>query len=260
MNITETISHIWQRRELLWFLVYSDFKTAYHKKFFGFLWIILDPLLMMSVYLLLVCVIFKRGGPYFPILLFCSLLFWKCFTSSLSDSVVSITSRGSLVQSVNFPKAILPFSKVILNFSELTFGLVVLLPFLFLFKAQITWNILWLPCLMLIQFVFTLGLALSFSLTGVYFRDFQNILRYILRIWFYFSPVLYSVGDRVPAEFRVIYMLNPFASILESCKNIFVWGKPVDSFIVWAALLAFISLFFGLWIFQKLEPKVAKNV
>lgn len=259
--MSESLSkQLLKHRKLIKFLVYSDFKSIYKTKMFGFIWSVLDPLLMMGVYFLLVSVIFKRGGPYFPVLLFCALLFWKCFTSSLSDSVTSISARAQLIKSINFPKAVLPFSKVLLNFLELGFGLLVIIPFLFLFKVNITAHILWLPYLLLVQFLFTLGLALSFSLTGVYFKDFQNILQYCLRVWFYLSPVLYTASERLPVRLQGLYMLNPFSSLLESYKNIFVWGKGVSPFIIWATLVSIITLVLGIKIFRHCEVKIAKDV
>ncbi|MDD5194056.1 MAG: ABC transporter permease [Candidatus Omnitrophica bacterium] len=260
MSAKNLPKQLWCHRELIRFLVYGDFKSIYKTKTFGFIWSVLDPLLMMGVYFLLVSVIFKRGGPYFPLLLFCALLFWKCFTSSLSDSVTSISGRAQLIKAINFPKVVLPFSKVLLNFLELGFGLLVIIPFLFLFRVNITWNILWLPFLLLVQFLFTFGLALSFSLTGVYFRDFQNILQYFLRIWFYLSPVLYSAGERFPKSLKPLYMLNPFSSLLESYKNIFVWGRGISAFVLWAVFVSMAALFIGIKMFRHYEEKIAKDV
>jgi ABC-type polysaccharide/polyol phosphate export permease len=238
----------------------SDLKVSHKNKLFGFLWTVLDPLMMMGVYVLLVRVIFKRGGPQFPILLFCSLLAWKWFTTSLSDSVVSITAKAKLIQTVYFPKAVLPLSKVIGGAIEYLFGLSVLVPLLFIFKANITFMVLWLPVLLLIQLLFTIGASLLCACLGIYFRDLQNILRYSLRVWFYLSPALYSVKDQIPPRFQHIYMLNPFAALFTSYKNILIRGQAPSNYMFLVAAVSLAILVIGFIVFDKKEAKFAKDV
>lgn len=241
-------------------LILTDLKITYKNKLLGFLWTILDPLMMMGVYILLVCVIFKRGGPQFPVLLFCALLSWKWFTSSLSDSVVSITGKAKVIQTVYFPRGILPLSKVFVNLAEYLFSLSVLIPFLFIFRAKITFMVLWLPVLLCIQLLLTIGASLLFSCLGVYFRDLENILRYSLRFWFYLSPALYSVKDRIPVRFQGIYMLNPFAALLESYKNILVRGKSPSNYMFVVVLVSLALLIIGFIVFDRKEAKFARDV
>ena len=212
-SILHQIRELWNSRELIKCLVSSDLKVTYKNKVLGFLWTVLDPLMMMGVYVLLVRVIFQRGGPQFPILLFSALLAWKWFTSSLADSVVCITGRARLIQTVYFPKAVLPISKVLGSLAEYLFSLLVLIPLLFIFRAKITVMLFWLPALLVVQLFLTVGASLLCSCLGIYFRDLQNILRYSLRFWFYLSPALYSVQDRIPDRFQHLYMLNPFAGL-----------------------------------------------
>ena len=112
----EQLKKIWQRRELLWYIVKLQMKAENKNKVLGFVWSFLDPLLLLLVYIVLVSIIFKRGGPQFPILLFISLLSWRWFASSLQRSVTSISSKAGLVQSVRFPLAVLPLSGIIVGF------------------------------------------------------------------------------------------------------------------------------------------------
>jgi len=259
-SIARQIKSLWNCRELIKCLVASDLKVAYKNKLLGFFWTTLDPLMMMGVYILLVRVIFKRGGPQFPILLFCSLLSWKWFTSSLSDSVVSITGKAKLIQTVYFPKAVLPTSKVLVGLVEYLFSLLVLIPLLFIFDAKLTYMILWLPILLLSQFLFTVGTSILCACLGVYFRDLQNILRYTLRVWFYLSPGLYSVADRIPPRFQHIYMLNPFAALFTSYKNILVRGEFPSHYMLVVVPVSIIILIVGLIIFDKKEGKFARDV
>lgn len=260
MSLLQPIRQLWQWRFLLWFLVKSDLKVAYKNKLLGFLWSILDPLMMMIVYVILVQYIFKRGGPQFPVLLFSALLAWRWFIYSLQQSTVSLTSKAKLIQTVAFPKAVLPAQQVVTGFMKYLFSLGALLPMLFIFDARFTINFLWLPLIVLIQFIFTLGLSMTFAILGVYFRDLQNILQFGLRMWFYLSPGLYSVADRIPQRLQPIYMLNPFSALFNAYKNVLVRGIP-PTFYIWIALgIGLFLLAFGLWLFARKDPHLAKDV
>ncbi|MFC1846375.1 ABC transporter permease, partial [Chloroflexota bacterium] len=233
---------IWQKRDIVKYLVASELKTQYRNRVLGYLWTILDPLCLMGVYILLVTVIFQRGGPQFPVLLLSALLAWYWFIFSLTGSITSISGKARLIQSVYFPKGILPLQKVIVGLIRYLLGLTVLIPMLFVFEASITLNVLWLPVLLFIQLLFTVGLCFFFAALGVYFRDLQNIMRYLLRIWFFLSPALYMVSDRIPERFQGIYMLNPFAALFISYKNVLVLGLPPNIYILVASAMA-VALF-----------------
>jgi lipopolysaccharide transport system permease protein len=250
---------IWSRRDLIKYFLRTELKIRYKHKLLGFLWTLLDPLMMMLVYIVLVVFIFKRGGPQFPVLLFSALLSWQWFTVALSKSVVSITSKVRLIQTIYFPKVVLPLSHVLLGLINYLLGLIVLVPFLFIFEARLTWNIFWLPVLIFLQLILTIGLSLFVATMGVYFRDLENILRFGLRIWFYLSPALYSVTDRIPEKYVSLYMLNPFSAIFNSYKNILVRGQPPSIYMLvftGAAVVLFIS---GMMVFDRKEVNFAKD-
>jgi ABC-type polysaccharide/polyol phosphate export permease len=256
----QQVKALWQRRELLKYLVVSDLKLLYRNKALGFLWSILDPLCLMLVYTLLVVVIFRRGGPQFPVLVFSALLSWRWFIISLQSSITSVTSRAKLIQSVNFPKTILPLIKVITSLISFLIGLVVLVPLLFIFEANFTLNILWLPVLIFIQLLFVVGAAYFGASLGVYFRDLQNILQFLLRIWFYLSPGLYMVSDRIPEKYQGLYMLNPFAALFTSYKNILVLGLPPSTYMLIAAVVSVVILIVGFGLFTRQENQFAKVI
>ena len=251
---------IWDRRDLIRYFVTSDLKVIYRNKVLGFVWSLLDPLFMMLVYTVLVVFIFQRGGPQFPVLLFSALLAWRWFTYSLSNAITSVTGKAKLIHSVYFPKAVLPLIRVIVGLVNYLLGLVVLVPLLFIFEAKFTINVLWLPVLILIQLLFTVGAAFFCAALSVYFRDLQNIMLFILRMWFYLSPALYSVADRIPERFLGIYMLNPFAALFTSYKNILVLGLPPSEYMLVAVVLAVAVFWGGSAFFAEREPQFAKAV
>jgi len=257
----EQLKSIWQRRELLYYIVKLQMKAENKNKLLGFVWSFLDPLLLFFTYMILVHYIFGMGGPQFPVLLFTSLLSWRWFTSSLSRSVTSITSKVGLVQSVRFPLAILPLSGIIIGFFDLLFGFVILLPMLFIFEASFTANILWLPLLLFIQLIGTIGACLIFAVVGTYLSDLGNIIQFLIRVGFYLSPILYSVEDRVPERLARLYMMaNPFAGLLESYKNVVIRGVPPNEYALVGTAVACIAFLIGLWYFSRDEYRLVKVI
>jgi len=245
----------------LWYIVKFQMKAENKNKVLGFLWSFLNPLLLLITYIVLMQIIFRRGGPQFPILLFIGLLSWTWFASSLIRSVSSITSKMGLVKSVRFPLAILPISGIIIGFFDWLFGFAILVPMLFIYEASFTVNILWLPVLLLIEFIGTIGACLIFAVLGTYLADLDNIIRFLIRIAFYLSPILYSVADTVPERLTTLYMiLNPFAGLLESYKNVLVLGMPPNEYALVGAAVCVVLFVVGLWYFSRNEYRLVKAI
>jgi ABC-type polysaccharide/polyol phosphate export permease len=162
---------------------------------------------------------------------------------------------------VRFPLVILPVSGIIIGFFDWLFGFAILVPMLFIFEASFTLNILWLPVLLLIEFVGTVGACLIFSVVGTYFSDLGNIIQFLIRLGFYLSPILYSVREVVPDRLLTPYMLiNPFAGLLESYKNVVILGLPPNEYVWWGAMIACIVFVIGLWYFSRNEYKLVKAI
>ncbi len=255
------LREVWQRRDLLYYIVRFEMKAENKNKVLGFVWSFLDPLLLLLVYIVLVHYIFGRGGPQFPVLLFVALLSWRWFTSSLSRSVVSITSKVGMIQSVRFPLAILPLSGIVIGFFDWLFGFAILVPMLFIFDASFSLNVLWLPVLLLIQLIGTIGACLIVAVIGTHLADLGNIIQFVIRLGFYLSPILYSVRDTVPDRLLTPYMvLNPFAGLMESYKNVVIRGEPPNEYLLVGTTAALIALLVGLWYFSREEYKLVKVI
>lgn len=257
-NINKELSQLFGKKDLIRYFVGSELKALYKNKLLGFAWAILDPLFVMLVYVVLVSIIFNRGGEQFPILLFSSLLPWRWFTYSVSSSVKTFISNASLIQTVKFPLTIFPVNSVLIGCFNYVLGVVVLLPMLFIFKANITANLLWIFPFIFIQLIFNFGISMMVAVVGVYFKDLQNILAFVLRIGFYLSPALYELTS-IPDNYRQLYLfLNPFASLFHNCKNILVHGTAPDLNIL--IYLGYAILFFllGVYLITKQNNKIPK--
>ncbi len=162
---------------------------------------------------------------------------------------------------MRFPLAILPLSGIIVGFFDWLFGFVILVPMLFIFEASFTVNILWLPVLLLIQFIGTVGACLIFAVVGTYLSDLGNIIQFLIRLGFYLSPILYSVQDTVPERLTTLYMMaNPFAGLLESYKNAVIRGVPPNEYALVGTAVAVIAFLIGLWYFSRDEYRLVKVI
>ncbi|GAB4252475.1 MAG: ABC transporter permease [Vicingaceae bacterium] len=258
--IIEEISGLFRVYELLKYLVSSDFKILYRNKALGVLWAVLDPLFMTLVYVILVKVIFQKGGPDYPILLLSALMPWRWFTNTISNCTNVLISNGRLIQTVKISNIVFPVYQNVLGLINFLMGIIVLIPMLFIFNANITINILWFFPIVLCQFIFTVGLSFIVSYIGLYFRDLQNILTFVLKIGLYMSPVLYEITN-IPEKYRQLYIyFNPFASLMDSYKNVLVKGQAINNNFLIFVLYSVLFFVLGLYIYHKKQYQFAKDV
>ena len=217
----------------------------------GNLWWVIDPLMLMVVYVILVTVITQKTTPDYPLFIFSAILPWKWFTSTMQDAVGSVTSQERLIKQLHFPKLVLPVASVFSGVESFAFGLIPLgLLMVFFYSSRISPYLLLIPVVAFVQLVFSLGMATMVSSINVFYRDMGNAIRYALRIWFYLSPALYSatqlasLGVKNPT-IAFIFNLNPFTILFECYRNIIYNGTPP----LWghlAALLVFSAVLFCL--------------
>jgi lipopolysaccharide transport system permease protein len=279
--VVEAIHEVLSRQRLIRYLVAAEIKKKGADSLLGNLWWILDPLLQMVIYLVLLTVIFQRSTPDFALFLLVAILPWKWFASSIGDAASSVVRQERLIKQIQFPKIVLPMAAVTAGVVSFIFGLVPLFVMLFaFFPAHATINILWLPVIAVVQYVFTIGVALIVACVNVFYRDVGNVTGHVIRLWWYLSPGLWAfdVLDRRSAgvqsfvgEFGyALLQLNPWAVILTAYRHVlygrvdatgesFTPGQPPD-LIALAVVLAFSCLLvlLGTLLFKRLEPAFAK--
>ena len=217
-------------RELLINLVIRDLKLRYKNSVLGFMWSLVNPLLMMLV----LTMVFSFMMPnteirLFPVFALCAILPWNFFTTALSQSVDSIVGNAHLIKKVYFPREVLPISIVTSNLVNFLLALLVLFLMLFASGIGVTKWVVFLPLVILSQFLFTLGLAFILSMLNVFYRDTGIIMNVVLMAWFFLTPIVYPI-DILPASRqlfgmtlpirRLMYILNPMASIVASYRTI----------------------------------------
>jgi lipopolysaccharide transport system permease protein len=269
--IGEATREVVSRRRLVRYLVQADIKRRGANTFLGNLWWVLDPLLLMLVYVVLVAIIARRPVDDYPLFIFAAILPWKWFTSAVTDSTGSIVNQHRLIKQIAFPKVVLPIAAVTAGVVGFGFGMVTLAGIMLLYLDRLSPLILLVPVIAVVQYVFTLGVALLVAAGNVFVRDLANVMRHLLRLWFYLSPGLYSLAMLEDVPFFqenpvliTLASLNPFAVLFEAYRSV-IYGTPDGPPVMpdWTALgiLLVVSIGFvavATVVFKRLEPTFAK--
>ena len=254
------------RRDILRLLIARDLKIKYADSKLGYLWSVLDPLLMSGVYWFVFTQIFARGVGREPYLLFllCGMLPWNWANGVIRDSSRALTADAKLVRSSNLSREVWILRVVGSKLMEFLFSLPVLLLFAVIYMQAPSWYILAWPLAMLIQTVFLVGIGLTLAPLAVLYTDVRRLLRVVLRVLFYLSPIIYGVRDvqdRAPEWVAKIYILNPLAGIFDLYRAAFFpeffsgWTE-----VVVAAVVACLFLALGTVVFSRLEGRALKEL
>jgi ABC-type polysaccharide/polyol phosphate export permease len=264
-TIRQTAADVVSRRRLIQYLVRADLKKHGADTLLGNVWWILDPLLTMLVYVVLVTVITTSRKEAYPLFIFCAILPWKWFSSTIGDASTCIIARERVIKQVHFPKIVLPLSVCVGGVVSFAFGLIPLgVMLVLLFPAHLSAWVVGIPIVAAVQFLFTLGAAILLSSITVFYRDIGLLMTHLLRLWFYLSPALYGV-DQIESlatnhkELATIYNLNPFAAIFESYRYLIYYGQPPTWDLLGLVVIeSLVLLVVAVLVFRRLEPSFAK--
>jgi len=247
--------------DLIMGLALRDVKMRYQLSILGLYWAVLNPLLMTVVWSFVFSKIFRaegiKGVPY-VVFLFCGLTFWNLFSNSLLTAVNCLTGNASLLSKLYFPRVILPTSSVMARLVDFAFSLVVLAILMVIYQVAPGHKLYWLPLLIAIQLIFTLGLAYIVSAVNVLYRDLGQILGVLLMLWLYISPVIYTL-EQVPSGIRAYFICNPIGELIYMEVSVVLGSGVVDLAALGITALISVGVFLlGLLVFHRLESAFAE--
>lgn len=249
----EGLKELYNYREMLSNLVKKDLRTRYKGSVLGFLWTFVNPLLQLIVYTMVFSVIMRAGIDKYYIYLFVALVPWIFFATSITTSASSIIRNKDLIKKIYFPRLIIPMSVVNGAFMNMIFTIVVVFAALIFSGVGISKYVLLLPIILILEYLFALGLSFIVSALNVYFRDLEHILGIVTMAWMYGTPILYGI-DMVPENLQSLFNLNPMTPIILAIRDILYYKKMPDLshmglILMWS--IGFIII--GYFIFQKLQ-------
>lgn len=255
-----SFQELWDYRELIYFLTWRDIKVRYKQTVLGASWAILQPFITMVIFSLFFGKLAKMpsdGIPY-PIFSYAALVPWTFFANGVSKASTSLVGGSGLLKKVYFPRLAMPISGVSGGVLDFVLAFIVLLAMMLYYNILPTINILWLPLLLILAYITSLGVSLWLSALNVQFRDIRYIVPFIIQAWMFATPVVYPASLITDPFWKIVYSLNPMVGVIEG----FRWALlDTDSepslMIIASSLIAILILVGGTIQFRRLEKTFA---
>jgi len=249
---------IWAYRELLFFLTWRDVKVRYKQTALGAAWAILQPLFMMIIFTIFfgrLAGVASAGIPY-PLFALAGLVPWTFFSNAITASGNSLVGSANLITKVYFPRLIVPAAAMLAGLVDFLLAFMLLVLLMFYYRVTLTAQILFLPVLVLLTALFSLGVGTWMSALNVKYRDVRFALPFLIQLWLFVSSVIVP-SSSLPQKWRWLLMLNPMSGIIEGYRSA-LFGLPFD----WPALgtasvLTIVTLLYAIYAFGRVERSFA---
>ncbi len=257
----ELFKNLYNYRLLLKTNVKKDVRGKYKASFLGVLWTFVNPLLTTLVYAIVFPFILKNTEPHYVTFLIIGILPWTYFTNTIIIGTTSILTNAGIIKKVYFPREILPLSANISGLVNFLISCLIIFIFLICSKIGFSFYILYLPLIILVQFVLQLGIILITSAIEIYVRDAEYIINFLISMLFYLTPIVYSAKMFEGNPIAGLIRFNPLATIINSYRNVLFYQTTPE---IKALLITFgaslVLLFIGFKIFNKLQRGFAEEV
>lgn len=257
------LKELWEYRELLYFLTWRDIKVRYKQTVMGALWAIIQPFFTMVVFSLFFGKLAKvpsDGLPY-PLFAYAALVPWTFFAFGLGHSSNSLVGSANLLKKIYFPRLVVPIASVLSGLVDFVLAFILLLVMMiYPFGILPTINVVWLPFLLLLTFVTSLGVGLWLSALNVQFRDVRYVIPFLTQFWLFATPIAYP-SSLLSEPWRTLYGLNPMAGVVEGFRWALLGADTAPGPIIIVSSLASIAIFVGgAFYFRRMEKTFADVV
>jgi lipopolysaccharide transport system permease protein len=255
---TLSLRDIWAYRELLFFLTWRDVKVRYKQTALGAAWAILQPLFMMLIFTIFfgrLAGVGSSGIPY-PLFALAGLVPWTFFSNAITASGNSLVGSAHLITKVYFPRLIVPAAAMLAGLVDFLLAFVLLCLLMVYYRVALTVQVLFLPVLVLLTALFSLGVGTWMSALNVKYRDVRFALPFLIQLWLFVSSVILP-SSSIPQKWRWLLLLNPMSGIIEGYRSA-LFGLPFD----WpalsiAAVLTLLVLLYAIYAFARVERSFA---
>lgn len=260
MNLVEEIKEIFQYTDMVKNLVKRDLRGRYKGSLLGVFWNFVNPLCQIIVYIIVFSMIFPNNLENYYVYLVVGMIPWLFFADSLAQGAGSIVYQADMTKKIYFPREVLPITIVTSRFINMLLSFVVVFIVLIVSGVGIGISIVFLPLIMLVEYILALGISFILSAVTVYFRDVEHITSVILMAWIWMTPIMYSI-DIVPDNLRFVLHINPMTPIIEAYHSVLYYQKVPDMIgLLVISIISLCILVLGLIIFVHLEKKFAEEL
>jgi ABC-2 type transport system permease protein len=257
----KTFKEIFAYREMVFSLVRKDLRGRYLGSFLGFFWTFVNPLLQLIVYSVVFSIILRSGVEKYYLFLFVALIPWIFFSSCLTGGAGAILGEPALITKIYFPREVLPIAFVTSCFVNMLLCFVVVFAVVLISGVAVN-PLLWLylPPIMIVEYIMGLGVAMAASAITVYFRDLQHILGIVQMAWMFLTPIMYAT-DVVPEDLLPVFYMNPMTSVITAYRDVLYYAKaPAMETLLQAIVFGAIVLVFGFLLFGRLKRGFAEEL
>jgi len=268
IRIKKKIRKILNSKELIFNLVLKEIKLKYKNSMLGFLWTLIDPLFMIAIFLLIFTKLFRYELPSYPSYLLIGIFVWNYFSDATMKGLYSLSSYARILTKTPVSKSIIILSLNLFNMIDFLLKFIILIFVLVLLKMFYTWpslinlnfTILYIPIIIILQFMLILGLSKILSLCYIHLKDVQNIWGILLHAGFFLTPIFYPPSI-IPAKYKFLLLLNPLNHLIELYRDIIIKGTAPN-------MLSFSLVFFfsfsimliGAKLFKKFQHTISQEV
>ena len=248
--------------DLIWAWTLRTLSGRYQQSALGWFWAIVQPVSAVAIY----AVVFTRiipvnteGVPYI-LFSYSAVVPWTLLASSLSDMANSLVQNMNLVGKIYFPREALPIASLMSRLADFAISFALLVILLMVLRLPISpVHLLYLPVILSIQLMLLLGLGIGSSAMNIFYRDVDPLIKLVVQIWFYASPILYPIS-MVPVKWHWLYFLNPMAGLISSYRDVLIYNRAPGEYLLPAAVVSMAILLAGYWFFKSVEWQFADVV
>jgi lipopolysaccharide transport system permease protein len=247
---------LWQYRELFYFFTWRDVKIKYKQTVLGFLWAVLQPLVMVVIFTFFFGRALKipsQALPY-PVFVFSGLLIWNTFATGLTSAANSMVNNAQIIKKIYFPRLIIPVSSILVALFDFLMAFIVFIALLLFFKQQVNIHLLWCwPLAVIISAVATMGPGSWLAALNVKYRDFRYVIPFLIQILFFLTPVLYPITLLEHPLLRYLLASSPMYAAVEIFRFPLTGVFPDPVLLLVSLVSAIILLTVGLLYFKRTE-------
>jgi len=247
---------LWHYKELFYFFTWRDIKIKYKQTVLGFLWAILQPLLLMIIFTFFfgrALNVPSQNLPY-PVFVFSGLLLWTTFSSGLTNSANSMVNNAQIIKKIYFPRLIIPVSAILVALFDFIMAFVLFVPLLIFYEQPVSWNAFWSwPLALAISLVATLGPGCLLAALNVKYRDFRYVIPFLVQILFFLTPVIYPVSMLKYPFLQYFIVMSPMYAAVELFRYPLTGAELNMTFMAVSLTMGMALLLIGLIYFKRTE-------
>lgn len=255
-KLAARVNGLYKCRFLIQQLVSKDIKLKYRRSFLGYVWSVLNPLMVMVVMYLVFSHMFRFNVENYPAYLIIGQTLFTFMTEATNQAIYSITGNGALLKKVYVPKYVFTLSKVTSSLVNLLFSIGAMIIVFIVTRVQFSWAMLFFPVILFELYIFSIGMGLFLAQAAVFFRDIQYIYSVVTTAWMYCTPIFYPLSELSEPMQKAIKILNPMYQYVTQFRTIVLERTIPNLFdIAYGYGLALIFFAIGSWAFVKNQDK-----